>query len=101
MFERISNGWELAKESWNVLKLDKELLLFPLLSGIACLLVLASFAVPLWNSPYAEAILNDQQAPAGSDCVRDPVPVLPGQLLRGRLFQRGTDCLRADSLPWR
>lgn len=63
MFERISNGWELAKESWNVLKLDKELLLFPLLSGIACLLVLASFAVPLWNSPYAEAILNDQQAP--------------------------------------
>lgn len=63
MFERISNGWELAKESWDVLKLDKELLVFPLLSGIACLLVSASFAIPLWNSPYAEAIFNERQAP--------------------------------------
>jgi hypothetical protein len=34
--------------SWGVLKQDKELLVFPLISGISCLLVLASFAVPLW-----------------------------------------------------
>ncbi len=47
MFERLANGWTLAKESWHVLKQDKELLVLPLLSGIACLLVLASFAVPL------------------------------------------------------
>ena len=50
MFERVANGWELAKASWGVLKLDKELLLFPLMSGIAWLIVLASFALPLWNS---------------------------------------------------
>lgn len=63
MFDRIANGWELAKQSFNVLRLDKELLVFPLVSGISCLLVLASFALPLWNSPYAQTILDDHQAP--------------------------------------
>jgi hypothetical protein len=63
MFERLSNGWALAKQSWRVLMLDKELLLFPLFSGIACLLVLASFAVPLWGTGYVETILNEE-APA-------------------------------------
>jgi len=63
MFSRISNGWELAQESCQVLKLDRELLVFPLISGIACLLVLASFAVPLWGSGYADALLEEGQAP--------------------------------------
>jgi Family of unknown function (DUF6159) len=40
--------------------LDKELLLFPLMSGIACLLVLASFAIPLWASGYADRVVNDE-----------------------------------------
>lgn len=62
-FDRLSNGWELAKESWHVLKMDKELLVFPFISGIACLFVLASFAVPLWNSPYAGVIFEDGQVP--------------------------------------
>ena len=48
MFQRLSTGWQLACQSFRVLRLDKELLLFPLLSGMACMLVLASFAVPLW-----------------------------------------------------
>ena len=47
MFESTSNGWQLVRQSWRVLKLDKELLVFPLLSGVACLLVTVSFAVPL------------------------------------------------------
>jgi hypothetical protein len=63
MFERISNGWELAKQSWHVLKLDKQLLLFPLFSGVACLLVFASFALPLWNSEMLHVVLEDGQAP--------------------------------------
>lgn len=62
MFERISNGWELTKQSFHVLRMDKELVIFPLLSGIACLVVLASFAVPLWYSGYAESLANDQHA---------------------------------------
>lgn len=59
MFQRISNGWALAKQSWGVLMLDKELLLFPLISGIACLLVLASFAVPLYNTDYFQTVMDE------------------------------------------
>ena len=32
-FGRISNTWGLMGDSWRILKQDKELLLFPLLSG--------------------------------------------------------------------
>tara|TARA_R110002111_G_scaffold234274_3_gene295301 strand:+ start:20142 stop:20990 length:849 start_codon:yes stop_codon:yes gene_type:complete len=67
MFTRISNGWALTKQSFRVLMLDKELLLFPIMSGFSCLLVLASFAAPLWNSKYANVVMNDQQLP------QDPV----------------------------
>ena len=63
MFGRIGNGWELAKQSFHVLRLDKELLLFPLVSGISCLAVLASFAAPLWNSRYAQVVLNEREIP--------------------------------------
>ena len=54
MFERISNGFALARSSWNVLLQDKHLLVFPFVSGFLFLIVVASFAVPLallvdWN----------------------------------------------------
>jgi hypothetical protein len=48
MFTRIAYTWDLMKASWDVLKKDKGLLLFPLLSGVSCLAVLASFAIPYW-----------------------------------------------------
>jgi hypothetical protein len=48
---RISRGWSLMKQSWAVLQSDKELMLFPVLSSVACLFVLASFALPLIVSP--------------------------------------------------
>ncbi len=56
MFARISYTWALMRASWDVLKKDKTLLLFPLLSGICCLMVLLSFAVPMfitgaWHPP--------------------------------------------------
>jgi hypothetical protein len=41
---RIRSAWLLARQSWRVLMLDKQLLVFPLLSGIASLLVMATFA---------------------------------------------------------
>jgi len=63
MFDRMARGWELAKESWRVLKLDKELLVFPLLSGLACLIVLASFALPLLGTDYLKTIMEERAAP--------------------------------------
>lgn len=68
MFNRISNGWELAKQSWQVLKLDKELLLFPLISGVACLMVLASFAVPLYSTQYFQTVMDE-----GGQVSQDPI----------------------------
>jgi hypothetical protein len=62
MFARIATGWELMKQSFGVLRSDKELVLFPLMSGIACLLVLVSFAVPLWMTPWFHQFFDEQQA---------------------------------------
>lgn len=62
MFERIANGWALAKQSYRVLLLDKELLLFPLLSGICCLVVLASFALPLYFTGQFDTMAQDAEA---------------------------------------
>lgn len=45
---RISNSIALAKESWKVLRADKELLILPVISGVASIIVAATFAVPLF-----------------------------------------------------
>ncbi len=65
MFDRMGNGWEMVQRSWNVLKLDKELLVFPLISGIACVLVMASFALPLWASGFLETLADQAAANDG------------------------------------
>jgi hypothetical protein len=70
MFDRMRNGWLLATESIRILKSDKKLLVFPLLSFLACLAVLASFILPLINSPWARAIVDDQNQPQAA---QDPL----------------------------
>ncbi|MCB9452537.1 MAG: hypothetical protein H6672_13960 [Anaerolineaceae bacterium] len=47
MFERISRSWELVKASFSVLRSDKELLLYPIVSFIGVILVTISFAIPM------------------------------------------------------
>jgi hypothetical protein len=44
---KFSNTWTLMGASWDLLKKDREILVFPLISGICCMAVLASFAVPI------------------------------------------------------
>jgi hypothetical protein len=48
MAGRLSNSFALVKASANVLRLDKELMVFPLMSGIATVLVAASFIAPIF-----------------------------------------------------
>jgi len=48
MAGRIANSFALVKASANVLKQDKELLVFPLMSSIATVLVVASFIAPMF-----------------------------------------------------
>jgi hypothetical protein len=40
-FDRISTGWELAKESLRIVWGDKKLMLFPVLSGLSCMAFIA------------------------------------------------------------
>ena len=47
MFESFSRSWALFKVSWGVLKKDKEIMLFPVISGVATLLLWSSFLVPV------------------------------------------------------
>ncbi len=44
---KLSNSWSMMKASARVLKMDPELLIFPFLSGIAAILVTATFIAPL------------------------------------------------------
>jgi len=46
MFQRIAKSWELVKASWNVLLADKELLIFPVISAVASIIVMVTFAIP-------------------------------------------------------
>ncbi len=48
MFEKFSRSWTLVKASAAVLRSDKELMLFPVISSLATLLVLATFAIPMF-----------------------------------------------------
>lgn len=48
MFEKFSRSWGLVKASASVLRADKELMLFPILSSLATLLVMATFALPIF-----------------------------------------------------
>jgi len=64
---KISSTFSMMGSSWAVLKHDKELLLFPLFSGICCLIVMASFAIPMfatdsWQPPGEDATQARQVA---------------------------------------
>ncbi len=63
MFTKIGFGWDLAMQSFRVLKEEKRLIVFPLLSSIACMVVLASFAIPLWGTPQFKALMEDRHVP--------------------------------------
>lgn len=47
MFASLSRSWNLTRESFRVLMMDKELMLFPVLSVVLSLILVASFFVPL------------------------------------------------------
>jgi hypothetical protein len=46
-FDRLSAGWTAGKSCLEVLRNDKKLIVFPVLSGLCAIIVFASFAIPL------------------------------------------------------
>ncbi len=71
MFDRFSNSFALARSSWQVLRTDKQLVVFPIVSGLGCLLVLISFALPFFVAPHQLGVQNNRQ---GLEIV--PTPLL-------------------------
>ena len=49
MFEKFTRSWELTKASAAVLRSDKELMIFPVISSLAALLVAATFLIPIFG----------------------------------------------------
>jgi hypothetical protein len=56
MFDRIGNSWNLIKASAAVLRKDRELLIFPIVSMMASIMLMISFALPMWFSGAFESI---------------------------------------------
>ncbi len=59
MFQRLSNSWELVKASTAVLRSDKELIVFPIVSAIGSLIVLATFAIPMFLAGVFDSMYVD------------------------------------------
>jgi hypothetical protein len=49
-FDRLANGWKIAISSFKVLRQKKDLVIFPILSGISLLLVIGSFSTAVLGS---------------------------------------------------
>jgi hypothetical protein len=58
MFAKIKNSWNLIKASARVLSADKELIIFPLLSSIALLIVTACFVIPMFATGFFDQLLG-------------------------------------------
>lgn len=60
---RFARSWALAKASLDVLKSDKELLVFPLVSAVALVLVAASFVLPAFGLGLFAQAAGDRGVP--------------------------------------
>ena len=49
-FTRLSNGWNIALNSFSVLKENRQLILFPILSGLSMILIITTFVLALFAS---------------------------------------------------
>src|SRR5688572_10375262 len=60
MFRTWSRSWTMVKASARVLRSDKELLIFPMISAVALLLITASFAVPFFLTGSHETLRDSE-----------------------------------------
>lgn len=62
MFRTLANSWRLFRATLDVLSYDKELLVFPIVSGVSCALLLASFAAGMWGSGLLPELTGQEPA---------------------------------------
>lgn len=63
---RFGRSWQLVKLCWGVLREDKELVVFPIVSAIAVAIVTTSFVIPGVFSGYWESITGDEGVPSSA-----------------------------------
>jgi len=63
LMSRISNSFALARSSWHVLKADKELILLPIISGIASVIVAVTFIVPIFFVGQGDGTISGTSLP--------------------------------------
>lgn len=66
MFETFSRSWELVKASWGVLRADKELIVFPIVSSVVTLVISIPFLIPLWNSGVLDRMVDGRSSNVGT-----------------------------------
>lgn len=66
MFTRLRNGWALGMASFGLLMENKKLIIFPLLSSIAAMIVVASFVVPIVGTTTGRNIFLSEDPDAGA-----------------------------------
>ena len=59
MFDRLARGWRLGMTAFGILRTDKKLIVFPLLSGLALIVVSVSFLLPLVLSERVQNLFAD------------------------------------------
>ncbi len=69
MFESFSRSWELIKASWQVLRADRELLLFPFLSMIGMIIVSILFFIPLAATGLVDQAASGEQVSSGQSVI--------------------------------
>ena len=62
---KFARSWALAKASLGVLRSDKELLVFPMISAVAVVLVIASFALPVFGLELYKGLAGEDGITAG------------------------------------
>ena len=104
MFDRISNGFSLARSSWGVLVKDKHLIVFPIVSGIPVPARPRQLRGPARHARglgqfEKQMQANNNRPPVWIYAV--VVRVLLLHLLRDHLLQLGADQLRHDAVQRR
>ncbi|MGA9855172.1 MAG: DUF6159 family protein [Gammaproteobacteria bacterium] len=61
---KFARTWQLMGASWQLLKQNKKLIVFPLVSGVALVFVILLFGVPLYSSGEAQRYASDSNHPA-------------------------------------